>query len=348
MAHAFTIREIARQSGLSHATVDRVLNDRGGVRAGTAAEVRRALEELQRQRDQVRVGGRTFFVDLVMQAPARFTSAVGAALEAELPSLAPAVVRSRFHLRESGSPAGLAAVLDGIAARATHGVLLKAPDVPEVAAAARRLVERGIPLVTLVTDVPASGRAAYVGIDNRAAGATAAYLVGQWLGDRPGSVLLTLSSGSFRGEEEREMGFRGAMRTSHPARRLVEVAESQGLDAEVGALVGRELDRTPDVVAVYSIGGGNRATLSAFAERGLPPPVVIAHDLDGDNRELLAAGRLAAVLHHDLRADMRTACQVVLRAQGALPGEARAEASAVQVVTPYNVPPGMPGQPALR
>jgi LacI family transcriptional regulator len=63
--------------------------------------------------------------------------------------------------------------------------VLKAPDVPEVTAAVQRLGRAGIPVVTLVTDLPGSGRLAYVGMDNRAAGATAAYLLGQWLGDQP-------------------------------------------------------------------------------------------------------------------------------------------------------------------
>lgn len=67
------------------------------------------------------------------------------------------------------------------------------------------LVAAGIPVVTLVTDLPTSPRSAYVGIDNRAAGAMAAYLTEQWMGERPDNVLVTLSSGSFRGEEEREM-----------------------------------------------------------------------------------------------------------------------------------------------
>ena len=88
MAHPYPIREIARQSGLSEATVDRVLNKRPGVRASTAANVTQAITDLDRQRSQLRVNGRTFLIDIVMQTPARFSSAVKSALEPELPSAA--------------------------------------------------------------------------------------------------------------------------------------------------------------------------------------------------------------------------------------------------------------------
>ncbi|MER6152089.1 LacI family DNA-binding transcriptional regulator [Streptomyces hirsutus] len=338
MGHPFPIREIARQAGLSEATVDRVLNDRGGVRDSTAQEVRRAIADLDRQRTQVRLVGRTFMVDIVMQSPERFSTAVRAALEAELPSLHPAVVRSRFHFRETGSAGELVAVLDRIGRRGSQGVILKAPDVPEVTAAVGRLAAAGVPVVTLVTDLPASARVGYVGSDNRAAGATAAYLMGQWLGDGPGNVLTSLSSGFFRNEEEREMGFRSVMRARYPERALVEIAEGQGLDTTQYELVREALDRDPGLRAVYSIGGGNIATLRAFEDAGRECAVFVAHDLDHDNTWLLREHRLSAVLHHDLRHDLREACHLVMRAHGALPPAGPTLPSAIQVVTPYNMP----------
>ncbi|MEU1511772.1 LacI family DNA-binding transcriptional regulator [Streptomyces sp. NPDC005811] len=345
MRHPYTIKEIARQSGLSTATVDRVLNRRGGVRESTVREVRRAVEDLDRQQTQVRIGGRTFMIDIVMQAPERFSTAVREALEAELPSLHPAVVRSRFHFRQTAPVGELTALLDRIARRGSQGVILKAPDLPETAAAVGRLAAAGIPVVTLVTDLPASARVAYVGIDNRAAGSTAAYLLGQWLGDRPGHVLTTISRGSFRGEEEREMGFRSAMRLADPRRALVEVTDSDGLDATQHDLVLRALRRDEDIVAVYSMGGGNLATLAAFDELGRTCAVFVAHDLDHDNTRLLRERRLSAVLHHDLRQDVRRACQTVMRAHGALPDDGPPLPSAIQVVTPFNLPPEVPAQP---
>lgn len=188
-------------------------------------------------------------------------------------------------------------------------------------------------------DLPHSARLAYVGIDNRAAGATAAYLLQQWLGDRPGNVLTTISRGSFRGEEERDMGFRSAMRLAERKRSLVEVTDSDGLDATQRELVLEALERDEGIVAVYSMGGGNLATLDAFDALGRSCAVFIAHDLDHDNTGLLRERRLSAVLHHDLRQDMRRACQTIMRANKALPDDGPPLPSAIPVVTPFNLPP---------
>jgi LacI family transcriptional regulator len=339
--HPYRIREIAAQSGLSAATVDRVLHHRGGVRAGTVREVEQAIADLDRQRSQLRLGGRTFMVDVVVQAPPRFCTAVRAALEAELPTLRPAVIRSRFHFLDGPSAAELVGVLNRIAV-GSAGVLLKAPDVPEVVAAATRLAERGTPVVTLVTDLPTSARVAYVGIDNRAAGATAAYLVQQWLADRSGDVLMVRGHGSFRGEDEREMGFRAEMRARDGGRRLLEVVDEEDRADAVHVGTRAVLAAHPAVRAVYSLyagAGGNAAVADAFTLQGKAYDVFVAHDLDRENTALLRERRLSAVLHHDLRQDLRRACQVVMQAQGALPGPVRSNPSAIQVITPHNAPP---------
>lgn len=335
------VRDIAEQSGLSEATVDRVLHGRPGVSARAVRAVEQAVLDLDHQQTQLRLGTRTLMLDVVMQAPARFSAAVRQALEAELPTARPAVVRARFHLRESADVEAAVADLDAIGTRGrtSHGVLLKAPDHPHVAAAARRLAQRGIPVVTLVTDVRGSTRAAYIGLDNAAAGATAAYLVAQWLGERPGDVLVTLSRSLFFGERERAEAFTASLASLAPARRVVTVADADGLDEAMAALVRGALAEHPGLCAVYSVGGGNRATVGAFGAAERACHVFVGHDLDRDNVELLRAGALSAVLHHDLHADMRRAMRQVMRHHGLLPGAPTSFAAAVEVVTPHNVPP---------
>ena len=337
--HPYRIREIAAQSGLSPATVDRVLHARGGVRESTVREVEQAVADLDRQRSQLRLGGRTFMLDVVIQAPPRFSATVKAALEAELPALRPAVIRSRFHLLDSPAVGDLVAVLERVAGLRSHGVILKAPDKPEVVAAVAQL---GVPVVTLVTDLPTSARTAYVGIDNRAAGATAAYLVEQWLAERAGDVLVVRGHGSFRGEDEREMGFRSELRVRSAGRRIVEVVDEEDRAEAVHDGIREMLSANPAVRAVYSLyagAGGNAAVVDAFERQGRRYDVFVAHDLDGENTALLRERRLSAVLHHDLRQDMRRACQVVMQVQGALPGPVRSNPSAIQVITPHNAPP---------
>jgi len=189
--------------------------------------------------------------------------------------------------------------------------------------------------VTYTTDIPASARCGYVGIDNHGAGVTAAYLVQQWLGDAPSDVLITLSRTVFRGEGEREVGFRSALRAS--GRAIVEVSGSDGIDATNERLVLEALRAHPGIEAVYSVGGGNVATVAAFEKLQRPCRIFVAHDLDADNRRLLRDGRLSVVLHNDLRADARLALRLILQERGALPSEP-ARPVPIQVITPYNLP----------
>lgn len=337
MAHRYKVREIAQQSGLSEATVDRVLHNRPGVRETTRLEVQQAIADLDRQRTQLRLEGRKYFFDVVMHAPDRFVTEVREALEAEIPAMRPAVIRCRFHHRETGPQSALAQTLETIARRGSQGVLLKAPDVPETVAAIAHLRAARIPVVTMFADVAHSERVGYVGMDDRAAGSTAAYLMAQWLAREPGNILVSLTQNYFRNEEEREAGFRATMRSLNPDRRLIDIPDTDGLDETVRQRAVAALRSDPTIVAAYSIGGGNHALLDAFDDCERDCRAFLAHDLDDDNTELLREGRISAVIYHDLHADVRQACRLLLQARGALE-DVRSAPSPIQIATPYNIP----------
>ncbi|CAG9227468.1 LacI family transcriptional regulator [Paraburkholderia tropica] len=338
MAHRFLVKEIALQAGVGPATVDRVLNGRAHVREHTRRRVEQAIRELEDQQLQMARTGRKLVVDVVVEAPSRFAHEIRDALDAELPGLQPAVFRPRFDLRETIGTGELVATLEAIARRGSHGVLLKARNVPAIAAAIGDLQQRGIPVITLFTDLPDSGRVAYAGLDNRVAGATAAYLIGQWTRAQPGRVLVTMSDERFRGEEEREISFRHALHARYPHLSIVDASGGHGLDAPTEARVHAALAQHGEIAAVYSMGGGNPAILRALAQRQARPVCFVGHDLDRDNVRLLREGQIHAVLHHELRQDLRSACHHVMAFHKLLPVSAVSSSSSVVVVTPENIP----------
>ncbi|CAM4188054.1 LacI family DNA-binding transcriptional regulator [Janibacter anophelis] len=334
------IADVAEQSGLSSATVDRVLHGRPGASPRAVRAVEQAVAELDRQATALRLGARAFVLDVVMQAPDRFSGAVREAVESQLTVLRPAAVRARFHLRESGTVDDVAATLEGIGrrGRTSHGVLLKAPDDPRVAAAIDDLAGRGIPTVTLMTDVHRSRRVAYAGPDHDSAGRTAAHVVHRWGATEHGTMLVTMSRSSFVGERTRVEAFVEQLAADAPGLVVRRVTDADGLDASTRAVVAAELEQVTGPVGVYSVGGANRAIIAALRAKGVTPFAHVGHDLDADNLALLRAGEIDLVLHHDLREDARSAIRAVLQHHGLAPGAPLSMASGVQVVTRHNIP----------
>lgn len=338
MTHRFPIKEIARQSGLGPATVDRVLNNRAHVSAQTRARVSAAVAELVAQEQQLAARGRRMFVDVVMEAPSRFTSMIRTACTAVVPEVVGAVYRPRFEMRDVMSDAEIIAVLTRIRKRGSQGVILKARDVPPIRAEVDALAAAGIPVVTLVTDMPHSARVAYVGIDNAKAGRTAGYLLAHILPPGAGTVLASRSQDAFQGEALRYEQFRAQFQAARPGYRIVEVTGGAGVSQTTLRQVPEALVGVARVDAVYSMGGGNGAILDALRRAGRAPTHFLAHDLDADNFRLLRRGEISFVLYHDSKLDMRHAFRALSAWHGLVPPVGTELYSDVQVVTPFNLP----------
>lgn len=339
MAHRFLMKQVAQQAGVSLATVDRVFHQRPGVRRQTRLRVEQALHELTQQEQVLGLKGRRFIFDLVMETPRRFSDAVTAALESQLNSLQPAVVRVRYHLAEQWSETALLNTLNRLAKQGSQGLMLKVPNTEPLNDMVRRLRGQGVPVVTLVTDLDPDSRDAYIGLDNIRAGATAAYLTDQWISaEVPLHALISVSSLRFHGEEQRELGFIEALNIRRPEAKITRLHSGAGLYNETFIAIKEQLAAVPDINAVYSVGGANQAILDAFdsAARGIQS--FIGHDLDRDNLTLLRQERLSAVLYHDLNIDMRFACEQLLKLQGIRLPQAMQKPQQLQVITPLNIP----------
>jgi LacI family transcriptional regulator len=234
--------------------------------------------------------------------------AVGAARAAE--------ATVRVHLVDGFSPSALAEALQALAPR-SRGVGIIALDHPVVREAIRDVVAvRGLPVLTMVSDIAGVPRVGYVGIDNRAAGRLAAHLLGRFV-PREGACEVALFAGSlsYRGHEEREIGFRRLLAEEFGHLRIVELREVRD-DLELGYREAKDLlTSRPGLGGIYNIGAGNRGIARALEEAGRSREVVfIGHELTEHTRRLLLRGTMDAVIDQNPRVEAREAVDRLLRA----------------------------------
>ena len=219
------------------------------------------------------------------------------------------------------------------------GVAVVATDHAPVRLAVSGLVASGLGVVTLVSDSPGSGRAHYVGIDNSAAGRTAASLMGRFLRGASGSVAVVAGSMLLRDHAERRFGFEQVLRTEYPNLIALPAVEGHDNAAVAETALGSELDRHADIVGVYSLGAGNRGVLAALRKRGLAGRVcAIAHELTEHSRAALADGAFAALLCQDPGHEARSAVRMLRALADGVPFDAGQERIRIDIYLRDNVP----------
>ncbi len=221
----------------------------------------------------------------------------------------------------------------------TQGVGLIALDHPTVREAIRTLAAGGVKILTLASDILHVPRVAYVGIDNRAAGRVAGYMLGRFLGKSAERRKVALFAGSlsYRGHEEREMGFRHILAEEFLSLEVVELREVSDDFEKAYIEATNLLERHPDLAGIYNIGAGNEGIARALRNRDLARKVVlIGHELTADHKSLLLDGTLDAVIDQNPRVEAREALNILSQSVRGLPYEYHAPR--LQIVCKENLP----------
>lgn len=303
---------------MSSATVDRVLNNREGVRRRTREIVMTAAQRLGYVStvDLPVSSASAGAIDLVFLLPAG-TNAFMHVLrqQLEIQAVGREGIRVRVEMIEGFSPPTLAARLNELRGQ-VQGVGIVAQDHPLVREAIRGLVAEGAHLVTLASDIQSVPRLAYVGIDNRQAGRLAGLLMGRFLAHEPtAQVALFAGSLSYRGHEEREMGFRHILAEEFPRIQIVELREILDDRAKAFAEAEQLLDRHPKLSGIYNVGAGTHGIAQALKSRSLERKVLlIGHEATEDNKQLLLEGALDAVIDQNPRVEAREALNLLTAA----------------------------------
>jgi LacI family transcriptional regulator len=336
------IPDIARAAGVSTATVDRVLHGRMPVRPATAQRVLKAAAELQYLPDaELWRSLRPPPMELAFLLPAgtnRYLRMLGDSIAGARDAVVPYHVQCRVHYIDSFDPAKVAAALRRHG-RAAQGLAFMALEHPRVREAVEELAAAGVHVLTLISDLAQSRREAYVGMDNRAAGRTAATLIGRFLGPRTGSVAMIAGSLAYRGHEEREMGFLRLMQDEFPSLKVVGVREGRD-DADTNHRLARALlKQHPDLVGLYNIGGGAEGVGRALKERQRDPNTVfVAHGLTPDTRALLIDGTLDAVINQHPQTVLLNAVRIFTNLRDGRSANAGVEPVRISIVLRENLP----------
>jgi LacI family transcriptional regulator len=206
-------------------------------------------------------------------------------------------MRCRVHYVESFNPNELAARLLHYGQRA-DGVVFMALEHPVVRDAVNALADQNVPAITLISDLSNSRRLAYVGIDNRSAGRTAALLLGRFMGPRPaGKIAMLAGSLNYRGHEEREIGFLHLIESTFPQVKVIGLREGQD-DSERNYVQTRNLiAQHPDLAGIYNSGGGSDGVARAIVEAKTEQKILfVGHGLTPDTRALLIDGTMDALI----------------------------------------------------
>jgi len=337
-----TTNDIAKKADVSLATVDRVLNNRAGVSPKTRERVNEAIKKLGYIRDvsaanlaKKRRYKMAFVLpdeesqfQLSLQDAINLAASHGFADRTE-------IIRVGFPPND---PHALVATLRRLQKRKVDGIAIMAAGTPHVRDAIGDLKLKGIAVVALVSDQPDSDCDHFVGINNVAAGRSAAVLMGRFLPQLPGKIVVLTNSMQSHDSVDRRLGFDDVILDRFPHLEVLPTLESHGDPVKIAQVLETVLENNDDVVGVYSLSSGIKAMLKGVLKnRKGENLTVIAHELTPYTREALHEGTIDAVITQNTGHIVRSALRVLRAKSDEIPIDNSQERIRIEIVIRENL-----------
>lgn len=286
-------QDIAALAGVGTATVERVLNGRGGVRSELIEKVTLAARALNYPRIIPDAYHKMMRIEVLMVRPeTTFYRRLSNAFEAISATLDPFLLVHRSFTDEMNPEEIAKRILTVDRSRA--GLILAVPNSPQVSAAVEAVADRGVPIVHVVTRASET-TGEFVGIDNYAAGRTAAYFITRMA--RQSGPVIGLCHPIYQVHRERMRGFSDYFR-EHPTGVSFEwIGFSRDEERYSKESLSYALKQYPDLVGIYNAGGANSALIEVLGQNQRGRDILfVAHELTDYTRAALREGLVDVVL----------------------------------------------------
>lgn len=301
MAKRVTAADVARRAGVSTATVDRVLNGRTAVSDKRAELVYQAARELNYHgvpalRSRLPVRRKVVRIGLALRRRHNsFYVAVEAAIRSASTKFEEADIDLTVVYQSNNSPREAASIIRKLA-ETCHAIAIMAPDHRVVSEAVIEVRSRNVFVFSFLSDFAVDARQAYLGLDNRKAGRSAAWAAAH-TAPRPGALSIVVGNYSYLAQEMREAGFRAYIRDHETDFSVMDTVAAAESEDDVRMAVGRLLDGHPDIVGIYVASGGFEGALEALRRRDKIGAVsLICNELTPSSRQALIDRSVAMVI----------------------------------------------------
>jgi LacI family transcriptional regulator len=314
-----TIAAVAQAAGVSVATVDRVINGLLPVSEATARRVYEAARAINYhaarliQRRIERAASPRTLAFLLTKSTQYFYCELARALGEATRSAQDISGTPIVEFSENATPQEIAAMIKRLGGKA-HALAVVAADHPTVTAAIAEVRASGVPVFALLSDLSTQTRTAYIGIDNRKAGRTAAWAIDR-MAREVGQVALFLGSHRYLGHELREIGFRSYFREHAPEFELLDSQVNLD-DPNIAYEVTLQLIHChPNLVGIAVVGGGMEGVIRALRDEGVGNRLaVVCNEVTPESKGALADHILSIVIATPINLLATTTVQQMIEA----------------------------------
>lgn len=307
-----TLKQVAERAGVGIATVDRVLNQRGGVRPSTARKVLIAAQQANLPRHLPEEGHITWQIELFLS---NVQTWFFNQLSREFSKIATQLGYRRIKLYRSfideSQPEVLAQQLRR-SCQTRDGIILFGHNYPEIHEALQFCAQQGLPVISLASDLPQAARLCHVGIDQYQSGRTAGFLLSQRC-RQAGEVIMISGNYEFSAHQQRISGFRSAIADYAPWLILRELIVGNDEQEKIIQGLERELTQADSLVGIYNSGDNNHKVSKLLKIAGLAGKLCyITHELYSLTRYLLRDMTITYVLDQNIQPHASLALQLML------------------------------------